>query len=146
MPRTATPILRSTMLTAQALDRTQCQCPFRSELKFSERKGTGTGHCPRPCHCELSIVQPSLAAVVTVQPSLSIYSCIMAKFPFGGSKRTAKEPMVSEFRGVHLLSLGGAHSGLHQKTSSTSKDLLPAANKTLMCHASTIVATAKASP
>eukprot|EP00961_Rhodomonas_salina_P184800 2494950-Rhodomonas_salina.1 len=31
MPRTATtPILLSTMLMAQARDRTQCQCPFRS--------------------------------------------------------------------------------------------------------------------
>eukprot|EP00961_Rhodomonas_salina_P243142 3285183-Rhodomonas_salina.3 len=30
MPQTATPILRSTTLTAQARDRTQCQCPFRS--------------------------------------------------------------------------------------------------------------------
>eukprot|EP00961_Rhodomonas_salina_P196744 2655400-Rhodomonas_salina.1 len=30
MPRTATPILQSTTLTAQARDRTQCQCPFRS--------------------------------------------------------------------------------------------------------------------
>lgn len=28
--RAATPILRSTTLTAQARDRTQCQCPFRS--------------------------------------------------------------------------------------------------------------------
>ena len=32
MPRTATPILRSTTLTAQARDRTQCQCPFRYPL------------------------------------------------------------------------------------------------------------------
>eukprot|EP00961_Rhodomonas_salina_P110339 1485106-Rhodomonas_salina.1 len=68
----------------------------------------------------------------------------MAKFPFGGSKRTAKEPIESEFGGVHLLSLGGARSGLSQKTSSTSKDLLPAADTTLMSHASAVVATAKA--
>eukprot|EP00961_Rhodomonas_salina_P237894 3215273-Rhodomonas_salina.3 len=72
----------------------------------------------------------------------------MAKFPFGEGKRTAKELIEPEFRvrGVSLLSLGGARSGLRQKTSSTLKDLLPAADTTLMCHASAIVATAAPRP